>query len=60
VKFSSDRKEIEVYLKKENTNVFIEVRDWGIGIPPHELDKIFDKFYQGRNTNRQSVKGTGK
>jgi len=59
VKFSSDRKEIEVYLKKENTNVFIEVRDWGIGIPPHELDKIFDKFYQGRNTNRQSVKGTG-
>ena len=58
-KFSSDRKEIKVYLKKDDTNVFIEVRDWGIGIPPHELDKIFDKFYQGRNTNLQSVKGTG-
>jgi signal transduction histidine kinase/tetratricopeptide (TPR) repeat protein len=59
VKFSSDRKEIEVSLKKDDTNVFIEVRDWGIGIPPHELGRIFDKFYQGRNTNRQSVKGTG-
>ncbi len=59
VKFSSDRKEIEVNLKKENTSVFIEVRDWGIGIAPPNLDKIFDKFYQVRNTLQQSVKGTG-
>ena len=59
VKFSSDRKEIEVNLKKDDTNVFIEVRDWGIGIPPPDLDRIFDKFYQGRSTLRQSVKGTG-
>jgi len=59
VKFSSDRKEIEVNLKKDDTSVFIEVRDWGIGIPPPDLDKIFDKFYQGRNTLQQSVKGTG-
>jgi len=58
-KFSLDRKEIEVNLKKDDMNVFIEVRDWGIGIPPSNLDKIFDKFYQGRNTLRQSSKGTG-
>jgi signal transduction histidine kinase len=59
VKFSSDRKEIEVVLKKDDTNVFIEVKDRGIGIPPNELDKIFDKFYQGRNEVRKSAKGTG-
>jgi signal transduction histidine kinase len=59
VKFSSDRKEIEVNLKKENTSVFLEVRDWGIGIPSPDLDRIFDKFYQGRNTLPQLVKGTG-
>ena len=59
VKFSPDKKEIVVNVRKDNTNVFIEVKDRGIGIPPHELDKIFDKFYQGRNTLRQSVKGTG-
>jgi signal transduction histidine kinase len=59
VKFSPDRKEITVNVKKDNTNVFIEVKDWGIGIPPHELNRIFDKFYQGRSTLRQSVKGTG-
>ena len=59
VKFSSDRKEIEVFLKKDDTNIIIEVKDKGIGIPPNELDKIFDKFYQGRNEVRKAAKGTG-
>jgi len=58
VKFSPDRKEITVNVSKDNTNVFIEINDKGIGIPPHELNRIFDKFYQGRTTLRQSVKGT--
>ena len=59
LKFSMDRKEIEVILKKDDTNVIIEVKDKGIGIPPDELDKIFEKFYQGRNEVRKSTKGTG-
>jgi len=59
VKFSPDRKEITVNVSKDNINVFIEIKDRGIGIPPHELNRIFDKFYQGRSTIRQMVKGTG-
>jgi len=59
VKFSPERKGITVNVRKDDTNVFIEVKDRGIGIPPQELDKIFDKFYQARSTLRQSVKGTG-
>jgi len=59
LKFSSKRKEISIHVRKDRTNVIIEVKDRGIGIPPNELDRIFDKFYQGRNTLRQSVQGTG-
>ncbi|MFW6139784.1 MAG: ATP-binding protein [Acidobacteriota bacterium] len=59
VKFSPDRKEVEVTLKKEGTNVILEVKDRGIGISSNELDKIFDKFYQGRHEVSQSAKGTG-
>ncbi|MDH4219958.1 MAG: ATP-binding protein [Candidatus Aminicenantes bacterium] len=59
VKFSPDRKQIEVDVKQDNSDVVIEVRDRGIGIPSHELNRIFDKFYQGRSTARQSGKGTG-
>ncbi len=58
-KFSSDRKEVDINVKSDDENVIIEVRDKGIGIPHDEIDKIFDKFYQGRNTLRQTVKGTG-
>ena len=59
IKFSADKKDIYVNVKKDAENIIIEVKDKGIGIPQDELDKIFDKFYQGRNALRQSVKGTG-
>lgn len=58
-KFSPDKKEIYVNLKSDAENVIIEVKDKGIGIPHDEINKIFDKFYQGKNTLRHSVKGTG-
>jgi signal transduction histidine kinase/tetratricopeptide (TPR) repeat protein len=58
-KFSPDKKEIYVSVKKDEENVIIEVEDRGIGIHQGELNKIFDKFYQGKNTLRQIVKGTG-
>jgi signal transduction histidine kinase/tetratricopeptide (TPR) repeat protein len=59
LKFSADRKEIYVSLKKDDEDVVLEVMDKGIGIPQDELNKIFDKFYQGRNALRQSAKGAG-
>lgn len=59
LKFSPAGKEISVRVRKEPENVFIEIKDIGIGIPQEEMDKIFDKFYQGRSALKQSVKGTG-
>ena len=59
LKFSSEKKEVEVHVKSDEEAVIIEFKDRGIGIPQDEVGKIFDKFYQGRNAFRQSVKGTG-
>jgi len=59
VKFSPDKKEIQVHLHADEENVILEVRDKGIGIPPDEQDGIFEKFYQGKNALRQTVKGAG-
>ena len=59
VKFSPERKGIEVSVRKEEGSIIIEVADQGIGIPPDELERIFDKFYQGQNAVRQIAKGTG-
>jgi signal transduction histidine kinase len=58
-KFSQDRKEINLNVKLDGTNIIISITDYGIGIPQTEIDKIFDKFYQGKSALSQSVRGTG-
>jgi len=59
VKFSLGEKEIFVKVTKDAENIIIEVEDKGMGISSSDMDKIFDKFYQGKSATQQSVKGTG-
>lgn len=37
----------------------LQIIDTGIGIPPEHLEKVFDKFHQIRDAQRESIKGTG-
>ena len=37
----------------------VVVTDSGIGIPPEDLSKIFDRFYQGQTTQTGMIVGTG-
>ncbi len=37
----------------------VKVSDTGIGIPPEDLDKVFDKFYQVDSTLTREAGGTG-
>jgi signal transduction histidine kinase/DNA-binding response OmpR family regulator len=37
----------------------IAVQDNGPGIPPHELEKIFERFVQGEQSLRSGIPGTG-
>ena len=59
VKFSPEKKEICFRAQREGDDVILEIEDSGIGIPPDELDKVFDKFYRGRNALKLSVRGLG-
>jgi len=58
-KFSPGRSVIFVEVRKEAENVRVDVKDKGMGIDSGEMDKIFDKFYQGKNAALQSLGGTG-
>ncbi|HEY6140371.1 MAG TPA: ATP-binding protein [Thermoanaerobaculia bacterium] len=40
-------------------SVRIEVQDRGIGIPPQELDRIFEQFYQVGDPRASQKRGTG-
>ena len=59
IRSSTKKNEVEVIVKRDENHLKIEVKDYGIGIPHDELDRIFEKFYQGSNAIRLSTKGTG-
>jgi signal transduction histidine kinase len=59
VKYSNGRKDIEVAVATSGGEVRISVRDHGIGIPPAEQKKIYEKFYRVGSTLVHDVKGSG-
>ncbi|UEG51929.1 PAS domain-containing sensor histidine kinase [Mucilaginibacter daejeonensis] len=58
VKYSPDHDQIDVALKATNDDIKVTVRDYGIGIPDGERDKIFSKFYRIKN-GYDSITGSG-
>ncbi len=59
LKYSQDRKFIGVNLYRDNGSVKLEVVDQGIGIPHHEQQKIFEKFYRVGDPLVHNTKGSG-
>jgi two-component system phosphate regulon sensor histidine kinase PhoR len=59
VKYSDDKKEINIKTGTDYNFVFIEVSDKGIGISSEDQNKIFDKFFRVSSRLVHNAKGTG-
>jgi two-component system, OmpR family, sensor histidine kinase SenX3 len=60
VKYSPDGVHISVELDApDEDHVVLRVRDRGVGIPEHELKRIFKRFYRVTQRSLSQVKGTG-
>src|SRR5712664_2206711 len=59
LKYSKDQKYIGVSLYRVNSRVNLDVLDHGIGIPPNEQEKIFEKFYRCGDPLVHNIKGSG-
>jgi two-component system sensor histidine kinase KdpD len=57
LKYSPDNSPVEIKAWKDNGSVNIEIADRGIGIPPQDISRIFDKFYRVQRPD--NVTGTG-
>ncbi len=50
---------IEIGVARHRFSIVISVRDDGPGLPPADLDRIFDKFYRVREDADRTRAGTG-
>ncbi len=59
IKYSPDGGTIRIGGQTEDEVAIIYVSDQGIGIPPEERERIFDRFYRVDNRLRREAQGTG-
>jgi signal transduction histidine kinase len=59
LKFTPSGGRIGVLVKELTTELLVEVRDSGVGIPAEHLDRVFDRFYRVPLPAGTEVEGTG-
>lgn len=59
VKYSPSHKTVWLTTAVSDDSVKISVRDRGVGVPPADQRRIFDKFARGANAAAIGAKGTG-
>lgn len=58
-KYSPDGGEVVISLWEERGNVYVSVKDSGIGIPADKLGRIFEKYYRVQNKKVSKIQGAG-
>jgi len=56
IKFTPEKGKISVKIQDEKEHIQVSINDTGIGIPPEQIGKIFDKFEQVKEI-RERIKG---
>jgi two-component system sensor histidine kinase BaeS len=59
LKFTPAGGTVTVHTRQDGPSAVLEVADTGIGIPPEELPRIFDRFWRGRAAAQTSGSGIG-
>jgi signal transduction histidine kinase len=59
VKYSPEGGEVRCSVRADDTRVFISVQDFGVGIAPEDLPRLFSKFSRLSNDRTAHVTGTG-
>lgn len=58
LKFTGEDGEITISGRQEGNNIYIDIKDNGVGIKPEHLSRVFDRFFQA-DPSRTDREGTG-
>ena len=59
VKYSEEGARVELTARADGQGIELVVRDYGIGIPSRDLDRIFERFYRVDRGRGRDTGGTG-
>jgi len=59
IKYSGEKKKVEVLGERQADAIVIQVRDWGNGIDKEHLPRLFERFYRVDQARSRELGGTG-
>ena len=59
IKYSGSSKRIEVAAWREDGEVVVSVRDYGVGIPATQQSRVFQRFFRASNVSTSNYSGLG-
>lgn len=59
ITYGINSKYIDITLENSDSNYYIRVKDWGLGISKENLDKIFNKYYSAAELYSKTGMGLG-
>lgn len=59
IKYNHDGGTVKLHVTQNNTETVLSVADTGIGIPPEDQARVFERFYRVNKSHSKEVGGTG-
>mgnify|MGYP004481938401 CR=1 FL=1 len=59
IAYSGEDTQVSLTMRQDDDYLEIDVTDQGIGIAPHDVDRIFERFYRADQARSRSTGGTG-
>lgn len=59
IKYTAESGTVTISMEQLETYIKINITDTGIGIPPHEINRVFDRFFRGESEKVRNIEGSG-
>lgn len=59
IKYSYEKGKIDIIIEEDKKNIYINIRDYGLGIPAKQQSRIFEKLFRADNASEHDTDGNG-